>query len=466
MSDTSTLERIKQLSDTDFARLQRWAECRFFPTAREKQVPPDGDWFVFLLMAGRGFGKSLLGSEWIVDRALAQSGDYAVVAPTEGKGRDVCIEDPTSGILAVLRRRFEKPLSYNRSSGELQIRLKNGSRIKVISADKPDSARGFNLAGAWCDELGAWRYDEAWYAGLMPALRVGSRPQVIVTTTPRRTDLLVDLLGRDDGSVIVRQGSTWENRENLAPSALAELEARYAGTSIGRQELEGILLDDVEGALWQRDWIDNGRVREAPDSLQRVVVAVDPAFTDHATSDETGIIAAGATRRGHCPQCGSIPSTARHAFVLADESCRESPLHWAQRALALYESSRADMVVAERNGGYDLVEKNLRDVAPGVRYDMVTARRGKDLRAQPVAALYEQGAVHHVGSFPLLEQQLCMWQPDVDRKSPDRLDALVYAITALDMHQTGPGSSSGHRAAHRQLPSVPTSLTVATGGRW
>lgn len=445
---------VNRLSDTEAVELYAAIARSYFPEARKKQVPPEGDWFVWLLLAGRGWGKTLLGAEWLVDRALREPGDYAVVAPTEGKGRDVCIEDPKSGLLAVLRRRFEKPVSYNRSSGELQIRLANESRIKVISADKPDAARGFNLSAAWCDELGSWRYDEAWYAGLMPALRVGEKPQVIVTTTPRRTALLVDLLARDDGSVRVTQGSTWENRANLAPSALAELEARYAGTALGRQELEGELIDDVEGALWQRKWIDDHRVQLAPEDLTRVVVAVDPAFTNSPTSDETGIVAAGSTRRGWCPQCGSIPSITRHAFVLADDSCRDTPHGWASRAIALYQSLKADRLVAERTGGYDLVEQNLRTVGTGVTFEMVDARRGKQLRAQPIADVYEQGSVHHVGDLPLLEQQMCMWQPDTDRKSPDRVDALVYALSALDLRQQEAARTSARSASARRIPRV------------
>jgi phage terminase large subunit-like protein len=449
---------VAEMSDDEVVSLWMGLQKSYFPTARDKQLPPPGDWFVWLLLAGRGFGKTRVGAEWIIENALASAGDYAVVAPTEGKGRDVCIEDPKSGLLAVLLRRREKPASYNRSSGELQIRLENGSRIKVVSADKPDAARGFNLSAAWCDEISSWRYEETWYEALVPALRVGPSPRVVVTSTPRPTTLVRDLVGRDDGSVVVTRGSTWENAENLAPSALAELRARYEGTRIGRQELEGELLEDVEGALWQREWIDNARLQDGmlvPTEFVKLVVAIDPALTASPTSDETGIVAAGSTRRGHCPVCGSLPKESRHAFVLADESCRESPLQWARIAWALHDRLRADRLVAERNGGYDLVEQNLRTVAPGMRFEMVNASRGKQLRAGPVADVYEQGSVHHVGSFPQLEDQLCTWDPeDAHGKSPDRLDALVYAITALDMRMQSPVDTSAHRAARTFLPPV------------
>jgi phage terminase large subunit-like protein len=437
------------------SRILRKVDC-YFPQAREKQRQPLTDWEIWLILSGRGFGKTRTGAEWVVDEAIEHVGNYAVVGSTFADGRDICIEGSSddgkpAGVLTVLERRQREPLTWNRSMGEL--RLANGSLLKVLSGDEPDRARGWNLRGAWCDELAAWRYPET-FDQIQFALRVGERPRMVVTTTPRPTDVIRDLVKREGDDVVVTRGSTWENRENLSPLALARLEAKYAATRLGRQELEGELLEDVEGALWERAWIDNARVDvgQLPTEFAKVVVAIDPALTSHATSDETGIVAAGSTRRGYCPVCGSISKESRHAFVLADESCRESPLQWAHIAWQLYDRLNADRLVAERNGGYDLMEQNLRTVRPGSRFEMVNASRGKQLRAGPVADVYEQGSVHHVGSFPQLEDQLCTWDPEDSRaKSPDRLDALVYAITALDLRMSSPAATSARKSAGRTL---------------
>lgn len=444
------------------SRILRKVDC-YFPQARDKQRQPLSDWEIWLILSGRGFGKTRTGAEWVVDEAIEHVGNYAVVGSTFADGRDICIEGKSddgkpAGVLTVLERRQREPLTWNRSMGEL--RLANGSMLKVLSGDEPDRARGWNFRGAWCDELAAWRYPET-FDQIQFALRVGERPRMVVTTTPRPTDVVRDLIKREGDDVVVTRGSTWENEANLSPLALARLEAKYAGTRLGRQELEGELLEDVEGALWQRAWIDNARVvdeSKVPSSFVKIVVAIDPALTSHATSDETGIIAAASTQRGHCPVCGSIPKESRHAFVLADESCRESPLQWAHIAWQMYDRLKADRLVAERNGGYDLMEQNLRTVRPGSRFEMVNASRGKELRAGPVADVYEQGSVHHVGAFPQLEDQLCSWDPEDKRaKSPDRLDALVYAITALDLRMSTPANTSGKSFARRQFATAQSS---------
>lgn len=414
------IERFRallQLRDRQRLEGKAW---RWPAEARPQQLPPDGGWFVWLIMAGRGWGKTRTGAEWLANEARTHPGsEYAVVGRTTQECRETCLEG-ISGLLKALDLRLDSP-GYNRTTG--QIRLDNGAVIHAYSAEKPESVRGSNLSGAWCDELATWRYPQMWTEGLMPALRIG-RPQVLVTTTPRRTSLIRDLFTRDDGSVIITRGSTFDNEANLSPEALAELKRRYEGTRIGRQELMGELIEDVEGALWQRDMIDAYRAMAAPD-LVRVVVAIDPAVTAGEGSDETGMVVAGLGEDGE-------------GYVLADESCRLPPDQWARRAVQAYRDYSADRVVAEVNNGGELVGTVLKTTDEHLSFTPIHASRGKRTRAEPVAALYEQGKVHHVGGFPELEDQLCSWVPG-EGDSPDRLDALVWALTNL-MLDNGPVS--------------------------
>ena len=302
---------------------------------------------------------------------------------------------------------------YNRSIGE--ILLTNGSRIKLFSADKPDRFRGPQHHGAWCDELAAYRYEDAWNQ-LQFGLRLGNHPRVFISTTPRPTKLIRALTSRDDGSVVVTRGSTFDNAANLAASALADLKIRYEGTRLGRQELYGEIIDEVDGALWTLSLIDESRV-EQPPQLVRVVVAIDPATTSGEDSDETGIVVAGITADGHY-------------YVLEDLTCRESPDTWARIAVNAYKKHKADRIIGETNNGGDMIESLLRQVDPTISYRKVTATRGKIIRAEPVASIYEQHRAHHVGAFAKLEDQMCNYTPDSDF-SPDRLDALVWAMTDL-----------------------------------
>lgn len=295
-----------------------------------------------------------------------------------------------------------------------ELRLRNGSRIKLFSADEPERLRGPQHHGAWCDELAAWRYDEAWDQ-LMFGLRLGERPQTVVTTTPKPRRLVKSLLSRD--GVAITRGSTFENEENLSETALMGLRARYEGTRIGRQELMGELLTDVEGALWTLSMIDDLRVQQQPENLIQIVVAIDPAVTANENSDETGIIVAGRDGKGE-------------AYVLADYSMKASPLEWARRVIDAYDQYQADVVVVEVNNGGDMIPTVLRQVRPMLPIKEVRATRGKKLRAEPIAAMYEQGRIHHVGAFEALEDQMTTWTVD-DAKSPDRLDALVWALTSL-----------------------------------
>ena len=335
---------------------------------------------------------------------------WAIVAPTYSDARDTCAEGE-SGIINILKD-YGTLRDYNRSIGE--IFLTNGSRIKLFSGEEPDRLRGPQFHGGWFDELAAFKYPETWDQYQF-ALRLGDYPQTIVTTTPRPTKLIKELMKRE-GVKIVR-GSTFDNAKNLAASALAELKLRYENTRLGRQELYGEILDDVEGALWTRDLIEAARVTQTP-PLVRIVVGVDPAVTSSETSDQTGIVAAGVTADGNY-------------YVLDDKSLRASPDTWARVAVNLYQELKADRIVAETNNGGDMVIILMKQVDPSIAIKKVTATRGKQLRAEPISSLYEQGRVHHVGYFPDLEEQMCEWTPQ-SKESPDRLDALVWALTELD----------------------------------
>jgi predicted phage terminase large subunit-like protein len=363
-------------------------------------------------MAGRGAGKTRTAAEWLCWEAIRQPNTrWAIVAPTYGDARDTCVEGE-SGVLSILRR-YRVLKDWNRSLGE--IVLTNGSQMKLFSADKPDRFRGPQHHGAWCDELAAYRYTDAWDQ-LQFGMRLGEKPRIVVTTTPRPTSLIRALAGRADGSVAVTRGSTFDNAANLAASALLELEARYAGTRLGRQELYGEILDDVEGALWTRGIIERNRLQKAP-ALARIVVSVDPAVTNNPDSDETGIIVLGSDTQGH-------------GYILADYSMRGSPLDWAKKVVSVFEFHKADSILVEVNQGGDMVASVLRQIKIGLPIREVRAHVGKRLRAEPVSAMYEQGRVHHVGEFATLEDQMTTWTTD-SADSPDRLDAMVQGLQDL-----------------------------------
>lgn len=395
--------------------------------ARVEQLPTsDKSWTTWLYLAGRGAGKTRTAAEWLAYQASSNPRTrWAIAAPTYGDVRDTCAEGE-SGIVRVLQE-YGTLKDYNRSIGE--IFLTNGSRIKLFSGEEPDRFRGPQFHGGWFDELAAFKYPDAWDQYQF-GLRLGEFPQTIVTTTPRPTKLIKDLITRD--GVRVQRGSTFDNAKNLAASALAELKLRYENTRLGRQELYGEILDNVEGALWTREMIENARVDIAP-PLVRVVVAIDPAVTSAATSDETGIVAAGIGNNGDY-------------YILDDKSLRASPDAWARQAVMLYHEYKADKIIAETNNGGDMVIMLLKQVDASVPTKKVTATRGKQLRAEPISSLYEQGRVHHVGYFADLEVQMCEWTP-LSNESPDRLDALVWALTELNSG----GSSMIALAAMAQL---------------
>lgn len=397
---------------------------------------------IWLIMAGRGWGKTRTGAEWLAEEAeRAPETEWAVVAPTYGDVRDKCVQGP-SGLLKALGLTLTSK-EYNKSLGE--IRLPNKSVIHMLSAEVIDQARGFNLSGVWCDELAAWRYPATWYEGLVPALRVGAA-RAVITTTPRMNALLQDIAGREDGTVVVTRGSTFDNAANLSPLALVELKRRYEGTRLGRQELYGELLTEVVGALWRLPMIEQDRykvdeqhsVSDVTDGLVRIVVAIDPAVTSGEDADETGIVVVG-------------KDADEEYWVLDDASGIYTPDEWATIALHLLDTWKADRIVGETNNGGDMIETILRGKNRSVPFRKVWASRGKRVRAEPVSALYEQHRVHHVGVFAELETQMCTWVPDMrNMKSPDRMDALVWAIKELEgptglNRISNPGAMQGHQ---------------------
>ena len=390
------------------SRRVRWVS----QLARPEQLPSeDISWTTWLYLAGRGAGKTRTAAEWLAYEASSKPKTrWAIVAPTYGDARDTCAEGE-SGIVNILRQ-YGTLKDYNRSIGE--IFLTNGSRIKLFSGEEPERLRGPQHHGGWFDELAAFKYPEAWDQYQF-GLRLGDFPQTIVTTTPKPIKLIKELITQDNVKVV--RGSTFDNAANLAESALAQYRLRYENTRLGRQELYGEILDNVDGALWTRKLIDDARVDSAP-PLVRVVVAIDPAVTANATSDETGIVAAGIASNGDY-------------YILDDKSIRTTPDAWARVAVELYHKHQADKIVAETNNGGDMVILLLKQVDASISTKKVTATRGKQLRAEPISSLYEQGKVHHVGYFSELETQLCEWTPQ-SAESPDRLDALVWALTELN----------------------------------
>jgi phage terminase large subunit-like protein len=379
--------------------------------ARDNQLTPEGDWQVWLLLAGRGFGKTRTGAEWV--RAEVEAGrrhQLALIAPTAADVRDIMIEGE-SGILRTSPPWFRP--EYEPSKRRLT--WPNGATATTYSAEDPDQLRGPNIDGAWCDELAAWKYAQETWDMLMFTLRAGDNPRAVVTTTPRPTKIVRELVA--SSTTHVTKGRTYDNVANLAPTFIKRITAKYAGTRLGRQELDAEILDDNPGALWKREeMIEARRVRNLPDNLIRIVVAIDPAVTHGEESDETGIVVAAVGED-------------RHGYILEDCSLRASPDGWATAAVTAYHKYRADRIVAEVNNGGEMVEHTVHTVEANIPYTAVHASRGKLTRAEPIAALYEQGKVHHVGTFPALEDQMCSWTPG--EKSPDRMDALVWALTAL-----------------------------------
>jgi len=398
---------------------EEWSEWE----PRPSQIPPAGDWRVWLILAGRGWGKTRTGAEWVRE-TVKQYRYVNLIAATADDARDIMIEGE-SGILNICPN-SERP-TYLPSKRRLE--WPNGATSLIFTADEPERLRGKQHMALWADEIAAWRYPESWDQAML-GLRLGDNPRAVATTTPRPVRIVRDLMASP--TTVITRGSTYENRENLAGAFLEQIITKYEGTRLGRQELLGEFLEDVEGALWSYAMIVYAT--KLPD-MARVVVAIDPATTSGEDSDETGIIVAGLGVDGL-------------GYVLADRSCRLSPDGWARRAVAAYHEFHADRIVAEVNNGGDLVEQVIRTVEARIPYTKVHASRGKRTRAEPVAALYEQGKVKHAGAFPELEQQLTGWTPE-SGDSPDRLDALVWALTTL-MITTEPSRKLVlHRSVYR-----------------
>ncbi|WP_137045488.1 DNA-packaging protein [Pseudolabrys sp. FHR47] len=397
----------------------------FAPLAHEHQeygeTGNDGaPWTTWLALGGRGAGKTRLGAEWV--RALAHGvppfadrphGCIALVGETEYDAREVMIHGP-SGLISIARP-SQRP-TWNATRRRLE--WSNGAVAQVFSAADPESLRGPQFEAAWCDELAKWRYADVAFDTLQFGLRLGQRPRQIVTTTPRPIPIIKRLIA--DPRTRVTRAATRANKLFLAPTFLEMVVGRYAGTRLGRQELEGELIEDRADSLWSRELIESCRVAEAP-PLTRIVVAIDPPGSSRRGADACGIVAAGRSESGHL-------------YVLDDASAAGlSPSGWATKAVALYRKLEANRIVVEVNMGGEMVRSVLREVDSAVPLQEVHATRGKYLRAEPVAALYEQGKVKHVGAFPLLEDEMCDFGLDglSSGRSPDRLDALVWALTAL-----------------------------------
>lgn len=427
MLDASTMTAERAIAQRALARLRTderddvstyhsvWRE-----TARPEQLAPSGDWRFWIILAGRGFGKTRSINEWAIEQASAMPGSRgAVVAATAADVRDVLIEGD-SGILPISRDDF-RPI-YEPSKRRLT--WPNGSIATTYSADEPERLRGPQHHWAIGDELAAWRYPLA-LDMLMMGLRLGDDPRAAFATTPKPVKFLVELLKAPH--VVVGTGTTYDNRANLAPAFFEQIIKKYEGTRLGRQELNAELLQDVEGALWDGASIElNRHIGQLPDMV-RIAVAIDPSTTNTDASDEAGIIGAGLGADGH-------------GYILDDKSLRASPLGWAKEAIALYHKLKADRLVGEANNGGDMIETIIRSIDGNIAYSKVYASRGKQTRAEPVSALYEQGRVHHVGVFSALESEMTSWVPGMP--SPNHMDALVWVLTELMLSDDQPGKIS------------------------
>lgn len=416
---TSLLQRRTQLSQSE-RRILLEVIFNWGLVARDSQRIPPGDWLTWLILSGRGWGKTRTGAEFIRAQKDAGLGRFALIGQTVADARDVMIEGE-SGLLSVCPP-WDRP-KYEPSKRRLT--WPNGAQATTYSADEPDQLRGPQQEAAWGDEPAKWKYAQETMDNLLMGLRLGAKPRLLLTGTPRPTRLIKDLVKEaQTGRVHLTRGTTYENLDNLSPAFRSIIE-KYEGTRIGRQELEAEVLEDVEGALWTLAQIDALRVDKAPPEMLWVTVGVDPAVTSKEDSDETGIVVAG---RAWCSCKGTAD---KHYFVLQDATVGiVAPTVWASAAVNAYHRHEANVIAAEVNNGGDLIQTLIRGIDPKVPVRKLHASRGKLTRAEPVSMLYEQGKVHHVGTFPLLEDQMCTYVAGMG-DSPDRMDALVWAITEL-----------------------------------
>ncbi len=384
--------------------------------ARDNQRPPEGSWRTWMILAGRGFGKTRTGAEtlrqWIKE---GKSKRIALIGGSLHEVRSVMVEGE-SGLLNVHPAQ-ERPLYI---PSKRLIKWKNGAVAQFFGAEAYEQLRGPQFDCAWIDELAKFRKAEEVWQQLQLCLRLGDNPRCILTTTPRPTKLMKELISSPD--VVVTKGSTFDNIANLAPTYIDQIRKQFLNTRLGAQELYAEMLTETAGALWQRTMIQYQQppYEEASHrpALERIVIAIDPATTTHDHSDETGIIVAGIDAN-------------KQAYVLEDHSGKLSPNDWGRRVVDCYYRLNADRIVVEINKGGDLVENVLKSIDPTIPLKVVRATRGKYTRAEPIAALYEQKRVFHAQPFTLLEQQICDYIPGITSKSPDRMDALVWALTEL-----------------------------------
>lgn len=389
--------------------------------ARPDQLEPEGDWSTWMILSGRGWGKTRTGAETV--RAWVKSGRYkriALIGETTADARGVMV-DGESGLLNIGPKE-DRPEYF---PSLRQLVWPNGAIATTYNATEPDQLRGPQHDAAWCDELAKWKYMQETWDQLQFGLRLGDHPKQIITTTPQPKPLIRALLVNP--TCHVTRGRTYDNKDNLAAPFMRQIEDRFGGTRLGRQELEGEILNDIPGALWNREAIDTTRVSEAPVDMERVIVAVDPAASSEEKSDENGIVVVGLARDADGYQRG---------YVLEDASLRGSPEEWSRTAVKMYRKWDADKIVAEKNQGGDMVMAVLKAADRSVPIKLVHASRGKIIRAEPISALYEQGRIHHVGRHDHLEDQMCTFSIDNVRGtngtgSPDRVDALVWGLTEL-----------------------------------
>ena len=410
-----------------YALLHDWENLR----ARPEQLPPFGDWEIWLIMSGRGWGKTRTGAEWV--RKKVATGDHrhiALVAETAADARDVMVEGE-SGLLEI-HPKHERP-RYEPSNRKLT--WPNGTIAHTYNATEPDQLRGPQHDLAWADELAKWAKARETWDQLQFGLRKGENPQQIITTTPRPIKLLKDIIAGKEGEAVVTEGHTLDNKDNLSAKFLRKIQRKYEGTRLGRQELAGKLLSDAPNALWTQANIDENRVSNIPAKLGRVVVAVDPPSKDGdllAEDDDAG-------------WCGitvcAVSENGELGFLLEDGSIQGSPRRWGRRVVSLHDKYSADAIVAEINNGGAMVKATIRSVRSTVRVIEVTATRGKHIRAEPISSIYEQDRISHVGTFAQLEDQLTSMTTTgyLGDGSPDRLDALVWGFTELfdDMVEAG-----------------------------
>jgi phage terminase large subunit-like protein len=403
-----------------FARLAAALSDDWSLKARPEQLPPAGDWSIWAYLAGRGAGKTRAGAEWVQSLTVTH-GRIALIAPTAADARDTMVEGE-SGILAIAPN-WNRP-DYEPSKRRLT--WPNGAQATLFSSEEPDRLRGPQHSALWADELAAWKSDRQTWDMAMMGLRLGAHPRCFVSTTPRPTKLLKELIARNGQDVAITRGSTYDNRANLAPSFFSQIVRQYEGTRLGRQELLAELLEDVPGALWSRENLDAARMSEnalARVNFRRVVVAVDPSGARNsgdAGADKIGIVVAGLGDDGR-------------GYVLEDCTCKDSPAGWGRKAVAAYHRWKADRIVAERNFGGAMVQHVIKTADPLCAFREVVASRGKIARAEPVAALFEQGRVSMAPNLSELEDELCAMTPDgyVGGGSPDRADAMVWALSEL-----------------------------------